>query len=132
GQFALENGDVAKAAHEFARAAALGNDADLADEAVEVAIAAKDWDLARSGIERWQQLRADDPALWQWRARLSLHDGKPDAAIADLQRLAQQPDGKGWSAISRVLVAHADKAQAGALLQKLATPEALGKKSKTW
>jgi len=132
GQFALENGDVAKAAHEFARAAALGNDADLADEAVEVAIAAKDWDLARSGIVRWEQLRADDPALWQWRARLSLHDGKPDAAIADLQRLAQQPDGKGWSAISRVLVAHADKAQAGALLQKLATPEALGKKSKTW
>lgn len=132
GQFALESGDVAKAAHEFARAAALGNDADLADEAVEVAIAAKDWDLARSGIEGWQQLRADDPALWQARARLSLHDGKPDAAFADLRRLADETDGKGWNAIGRVLVAHADKAQSGALLQKLATPEALGKKSKTW
>ena len=132
GQFALESGDVAKAAHEFARATAHSDDADLADEAVEVAIAAKEWDLARSGIERWQQLRADDPALWQSRARLSLHDGKADAALTDLQRLAHEADGKGWSAIGRVLVAHADKAQAATLLQKLATPEALGKKSNTW
>jgi tetratricopeptide (TPR) repeat protein len=132
GQFALESGDVARAAHEFARAAARSSDADLADEAVEVAIAAKDWDLARAGIVRWQELHADDPALWQARARLALHDGKPDAALEDLRRLAQQSDGKGWSAIGRVLVAHGDKAQAGTLLQKLATPEALGKNSKTW
>jgi tetratricopeptide (TPR) repeat protein len=132
GQFALESGDVARAAHEFARAAALGHDADLADEAVEVAIAAKDWDLARSGIARWQQLRADDPALWQARASIALHDGQPDAALEDLRKLAHEPDGKGWSAIGRVLVAHGGKAQAGALLQKLATPEAIGKKSATW
>lgn len=132
GQFALESGDVAKAAHEFARAAALGSDADLADEAVEVAIAAKDWDLARTGIARWRQLRADDPALWQARARVALHDGKPDVALEDLQKLAHESDGKGWSAISRVLMASADKQQAGAQLQELATPEALGKKSRTW
>ncbi len=132
GQFALESGDVAKAAHEFARAAALGSDADLADEAVEVAIAARDWDLARTGIARWQQLRADDPALWQARASVALHDGKPDVALEDLRRLAQQSDGTGWSAIGRVLIASADKQQAGKLLRELATPEALGKKSKTW
>ena len=132
GQFALENGDVAKAAREFSRAAALGNDADLAAEAVDVAIAAKDWELARSGLARWQQLRADDPALWQARARVALHDGKPDAALDDLKRLAGQADGKGWGAIGRVLIASADKAQAAALLQKLATPELLGRKSATW
>ncbi|MDE1960303.1 MAG: tetratricopeptide repeat protein [Xanthomonadaceae bacterium] len=132
GQFALESGDVAAAAREFARAAARSDDADLANEAVEVAIAAKDWDLARSGIARWQQLRADDPALWQWRARVALHDGKPDDALADLRSLARQPDAKGWSAIGRVLLASENKAQAGALLRKLATPEALGKKSATW
>ncbi|MGH8091557.1 MAG: tetratricopeptide repeat protein, partial [Rudaea sp.] len=52
--------------------------------------------------------------------------------LEDLRRLTQQPDGKGWSAVGRALGAHGDKAQAGALLQKLATPEALGKKSATW
>jgi tetratricopeptide (TPR) repeat protein len=132
GQFALESGDVGKAAHEFARAAALADDADLADVAVEVAIAAKDWDLARSGIARWQTLRADDPALWQARARIAMHDGKPDAALDDLRRLAQQADGKGWSAIGRVLIASTDKQQAGTLLKELAKPETLGKKSATW
>ena len=80
GQFALENGDVARAANEFAKAAARSDDPALADEAVEVAIAAKDWELARSGIARWQQLRADDPALWQWRARLSLERVDGEAA----------------------------------------------------
>lgn len=132
GQFALENGDVARAANEFAKAAARSDDPALADEAVEVAIAAKDWELARSGVARWQQLRADEPALWQWRARLALHDGKSDAALVDLQRLAHQSDATGWRAIGRVLLANADKAQAAALLQKLATPDALGKKSATW
>lgn len=132
GQFALESGDVARAASEFAKAAARSDDPTLADEAVEVAIAAKEWELVRSGIARWQQVRADDPALWQWRARLSLHDGKSDAALEDLQRLAHQADAKGWRAIGRVLLANSDKAQAAALLQKLATPEALGKKSATW
>lgn len=132
GQFALESGDVANAASEFAKAAARSDDPDLADEAVEVAVAAKNWDLARSGIARWQQLRADDPALWRERARIALHDGKPDAALGDLQRLAQQPDAKGWSAIGRVLAAAEDRARAGALLDGLATPQALGKKSSTW
>ena len=132
GQFALERGDVAAAAHEFAKAAALSDDPALADEAVDVAIAAKDWDLARSGIARWQQLRTDDPLLWQARARVALHDGKPDAALEDLRQLAQQPDGKGWGAIGRVLIASADKAQAAGLLHKLATPELLGRKSATW
>ncbi|MBS0556655.1 MAG: tetratricopeptide repeat protein [Proteobacteria bacterium] len=132
GQFALEGGDVQAAAREFAKAAARSDDPGLVDEAVEIAFAAKDWDLARSGIAHWQQLRADDPALWQWRASLALHDGKPDAAFADLQRLARQPDAKGWNAVGRVLIGASDKTQAGELLGKLAVPEALGKKSATW
>ena len=37
GQFALESGDVARAASEFAKAAARSDDPTLADEAVEVA-----------------------------------------------------------------------------------------------
>ncbi|MBS0570450.1 MAG: tetratricopeptide repeat protein [Proteobacteria bacterium] len=132
GQFALDGGDVAGAAREFSRAASRGADPALADEAVQVAIAAREWDLARSGIARWQQLRADDPALWQARARVALHDDKADAALEDLRRLAHEPDGKGWSAIGRVLVASGDNPQAGALLQKLATADALGEKSATW
>jgi tetratricopeptide (TPR) repeat protein len=132
GQFALERGDVDVAARDFAQAFERGNDADLADEAVRVAIAAKQWDLARRGIERWQRLRTDDPSLWQARARLALHDGKPDLALADLRRLAAQPDGAGWRDIGRILTGDEDAQRAGALLTQLATPEALGDNSPIW
>ncbi len=132
GQFALEGGDVAAAAREFSRAAARSEDPALAGEAVQIAIAARDWELARSNLARWQQLRNDDPVLWQTRAMIALHDGNTAAALADLQRLVRKPDAKGWNAIARVLVSANDKAQAADLLQTLAKPEALGNRSATW
>src|SRR6185369_4493736 len=95
GEFALNNGDLEAATDEFGKAAQESNDADIAAQATRVAIAAKQWKPAQAALDRWQKLRADDPALWQARAVLALHDGNSDAAYADLLRLAQQPEAKG-------------------------------------
>ena len=132
GEFALEHNDVAAAAQSFAQAAAICDDAQIAAQATRVAIAAKLWDLAQTGAQRWQQLNVDDPGLWQARALLALHAGKSDAAFTDLQRLAQQPDGAGWRAVAQALLTADDKVQAATLLQKLATPQSLGNKAATW
>lgn len=132
GEFALNNGDLEAATDEFGKAAQESNDADIAAQATRVAIAAKQWKPAQAALDRWQKLRADDPALWQARAVLALHDGNSDAAYADLLRLAQQPEAKGWRPITQALLDSGDKKAAADLLQRLATPELLGAKSETW
>ena len=132
GQFALAAGDLATAAREFSRAARLSDDPALAAQATRVALVAKQWDLAREDLTRWQGLRSEDADIRQSRAILALHDGKTDAAFADLARLAAEPNGKGWGAIAQVLIGAEDHDAAGALLERLVKPEQLGDKVQTW
>lgn len=132
GEFALNRGELEAASDEFAQAAQESNDPDLSGQATRVAIAAKDWKRAHSGLARWQQLKSDDPGLWQARAVIALHDGKPEAAYEDLLRLAQQPEAKGWRAISQALLDAGDKQASANLLERLATPTLLGDKGETW
>jgi len=132
GEFALNRNELDAAADEFGQAAQESNEPDLAGQATRVAIAAKDWKRAHAGLERWQKLKSDDPALWQARAVIALHDGKPEAAFADLLQLAQQPEAKGWRAIGQALLDVGDKQAAAGLLERLATPVLLGGKPETW
>jgi Flp pilus assembly protein TadD len=132
GEFALNRGELDAASDEFAQAAQESSDPDLSGQATRVAIAAKDWKRAHAGLARWQQLKSEDPGLWQARAVIALHDGKPDAAYEDLLRLAQQPEAKGWRAISQALLDAGDKKAAADLLEQLASPKLLGDKAETW
>jgi tetratricopeptide (TPR) repeat protein len=132
GQFALGSGDLPSAARDYAQASRLSDDPALAGQATHIALAAKQWDLAREDLAHWQTLRSDDPGVWQARGVLALHDQKPDAAYEDLQKLARQPEGKGWSAIAQVLLSDENKQQAGALLERIAKPDRLGDKAQTW
>jgi tetratricopeptide (TPR) repeat protein len=132
GQFALASGDLPLAAREFGRAARVSDDPALAAQATRVALAAKQWDLARDGLLRWQALRGEEPDVWQARAIIAMHDGKNDAAYEDLHRLAMQPEGGGWSAIAQALLNADDRDAAGALLDRLVKPELLGPKVQTW
>ena len=56
-----------------------------------------------------------------YRACLTLSD----AAFADMLRLAQLPEAKGWRAISQALLDVGDKKAAADMLERLATPESL-------
>ncbi|MEO8802409.1 MAG: tetratricopeptide repeat protein [Rudaea sp.] len=131
-EFALNAGDLQSASRDYSDAAQLSEDPAIAGRATRVAIAAGQWRQARATLDRWQILNAQDRDLWQVRAMLSLHDGKTDMAYADLARLAREPDGAGWKAIAQALVDPLDKQQALEVLHRLATPELLGSKARTW
>lgn len=131
-EFALNAGDLQTAARDYVDAAQLSDDPVIAGRATRVAIAAKQWRQARATLDRWQTLNTQDPNLWQVRAMLALHDGKTDAAFADLARLAREPDAAGWKPIAQALVDALDKQQALEVLQRLATPELLGDKASIW
>ena len=73
-----------------------------------------------------------DSEIWQARAQLDLHEAKADAAYEDLLHLAHEADSKGWRSILQTLLREADKTRAGAVLERLATPELLGAKAETW
>lgn len=132
GQFALAAGDLPTAARRFAQAASLSDDPALAAQATRVALAAKEWDLARQGLARWEKLRPEDSEIPPVRAALALHDGKADAAYADLNRLAIEADGAGWGPIAQTLLGAEDRDVAGSLLERLVKPERLGPKVQTW
>ena len=132
GQFALSKGDLNASAHEFAQAARVSDDPALAGQATHVALAAKQWDLAREALKHWESLRHDDPGVWQARAVIEMHDNNNDAAFEDLQRLARQPEGRGWAAIAQALLADDDRERAAAMCERVAKPERLGDNPETW
>lgn len=125
GEFALGRADLADSAKRYARAAELGGDPQIAAHATRVALAAKDWPLARASLARWRALKPDDPGQTQVEASLALSDGDPDTAFLSLSRLLAVPDQQGWRLVGQVLLGAADKAAAATLLQRLATPARL-------
>ncbi|HET8943033.1 MAG TPA: tetratricopeptide repeat protein [Rudaea sp.] len=131
-EFAVNKGDLPSAARDYAQAAQISDDPVIAGRATRVAIAASQWPQARLSLRRWQELNAQDPDLWQVRAMVALHDGKTDAAYADLLRLAHLPDAAGWRSIAQALVDALDKQQALEILHRMATAEFLGSNARTW
>lgn len=119
GEFALVDMNVDAGAHFYADAARVSEDPAVAEQATHVAIASRQWDIARATLARWQALQGDDVGIRQARAMLALHDDNADAAYADLAFLAQQPDGIGWRAVSQALLNVESKLQAGAMLERL-------------
>ncbi len=131
-EFALANGDFETATRHYAAAAAVSLDPALAEQATQIALAAKQWRRAQSALTRWQTLAPDQPGMWQARATLLLADDQTDMAYPELARLAQEPNGKGWRLIGQVLLGTSDKAAAGELLERLAKPELLGANEEIW
>ncbi|MBL8301043.1 MAG: tetratricopeptide repeat protein [Rhodanobacteraceae bacterium] len=125
GEFALGKADLADAARWYTRAAELSSDPQIAAHATRIALAAKDYALARTSLARWRSLKPDDPGQTQVEASLALSDGNPDAAFQSLTKLLAVPDQQGWRLLGQVLLGAADKSAAATLLRRLATPERL-------
>ena len=132
GEFALADADLEGAAKQYVKAAQISDDPAIVAQATRVAIAAKQWSAAATALARWTALQPNDPGVWQARAMVAMHEGHAQAAFDDLQKLAQQPDGKGWRAIAQAMVDAEDKKQASELLDRLAQPDPLGAKPETW
>ncbi len=126
GEFAWQDGRGASAAKHFMRAAELSDDPKIAEHATRVALASKEWDLARTAVARWRALDPDAAGIVQAQAALALGAGDAEQAQAMLEKLiATGEDGRKLA--GQALLASPDKQAAAAALGGIAgTPELEG------
>jgi tetratricopeptide (TPR) repeat protein len=132
GDFAIAANDLTKASDAYGRAATLSNDPKVASRATELALAIHDQDAARRALARWAVLGATPVDLAEGRARIALDSGDTAEAQRQLEILVTSGGADGWRAFGRTLVQARDAAQAGVLLERIATPERLPKDSNAW
>ncbi|HUH55133.1 MAG TPA: tetratricopeptide repeat protein [Rhodanobacter sp.] len=132
GEMALNRTDLAGAAAFFGKAMMLSNEPEVAERAAGLATAVHDDAAAQRALDRWQSLGAEPAALAAGRAQLALDRGDGDEAARQLQRLLDSGDKDAWRQLGRVLLAARDQAQAGRLLEKLATAQRLPADPKAW
>lgn len=132
GEMALGRSDLTTAAHHYGRAMLLGNDPQVAERAAMLAIAIHDDAAAARALDRWQALGGKPAAMAQARAQLALDRGDTDEARHQLQLLTATRDKDAWRSFARVLVGARDQAQAGQLLQQLATAQRLPPDPQAW
>lgn len=132
GEMALTHSDLKTAASAYGKAAQLSVDPDVAERATALALAVHDDTAVLHALARWQALGAKPAQLAQSRAELAL--GRGDAAEAKLQleRLLALGGDNAWRQFGRVLVGARDTAQAGRLLETLATSERLPDDERAW
>lgn len=132
GEMALTHSDLAAASGHYARAMAVSRDPQVAERAVQLALAVHDQATARRALARWQALGASVAQLAQARAALALDSGDGAEAKVQLQRLLASGDQDAWRKFARVLAGARDQAQAARLLEALATPQRLPGDVKAW
>ena len=131
-EMALTRNDLKGAAVRYGTAMRLSDDPQVARRAVELALAVHDEAAVRQAIDRWQALGASGADLAQARAELALSTGDTAGARAQLERLVGSGDAHAWRRFGRVLVGARDPAQAGQLLEAMATPERLPADPQAW
>ncbi len=132
GEMALADNHLALASTHYGQAMALSADPEVAQRAVQLAVASGDTDAARRGLARWQALGAAPAALIQARAELALRQGDTAGAKVQLEKLLGTGGKDVWRRFGRVLLGARDPAQAAQLLQELAVPERLPAEPQAW
>ncbi|HET6431059.1 tetratricopeptide repeat protein [Dyella sp.] len=132
GEMALTHSDLKAAAAAYDKAAPLSADPEVAERATALALAVHDDAAAQRALDRWQRLGATPPQLAQSRAELALDRGDAAAAKQQLEQLLATGGDDAWRQFGRVLVGARDSAQAGRLLEALATPERLPADERAW
>jgi tetratricopeptide (TPR) repeat protein len=132
GDFALAANDLKAASDAYGRAAALSDDPKVAGRATELALAVHDQDAANKALDRWAALGAKPSELASVRARMALDRGDTAEGQRQLEALVATGDPDAWREFGRILVTARDAAQAGVLLERIATPERLPNDSAAW
>lgn len=132
GEMALGRTDLKSAALHYGKAMAISNDPAVAERAAALAIAVHDDAAAGRALDRWQALGGKPEAMAQARAQLALDRGDTAEAQRQLRILTDSHDKNAWRSFGQVLVAARDQAQAGQLLEALATPQRLPADPQAW
>lgn len=132
GEMALAANDLTLASQHYDKAMALSDDPKVAERAAGLAIAIHDGDAAQRALDRWQLLGAPPAAMAQARAQRALDGGDAADAERQLRRLLHVGGKDAWRLFGRVLIGARDQAQAGRLLEALATPQSLPADERAW
>ncbi|MFC5436730.1 tetratricopeptide repeat protein [Rhodanobacter umsongensis] len=132
GEMALNHSDLKAASEHYGKAMALSGDPKVAERAAGLAIAIHDSAAAQRALDRWQVLGAKPAEMAKARAELALDHGDADAARQQLELLTASGAKDAWRQFGRVLVGARDQAQAGRLLEALATPQRLPGDAQAW
>lgn len=132
GEMALAGTDLKAAAQSYGKAMAISDDPAVAERAAMLAIAVHDDAAAARALDRWQALGATPAAMAESCAQLALDRGDTPEAQRQLQLLTDSRDKNAWRSFGRVLVSARDQAQAGKLLETLATPQRLPADPQAW
>ncbi len=130
--FALQDRDAATAAHDYAEAAQLSRDPDVAKRALDLALATRDEAGAARMIERWRALGAGSRQLAGARGKLALLHGDRAGAEAEFGLMLQSADAGEWKTFIAGLLDARDTALAGRVLEDLATPARLPADESIW
>ncbi|MEW9571315.1 tetratricopeptide repeat protein [Rhodanobacter sp. Si-c] len=132
GEMALGHSDLKAAALHYGKAMASSDDPAVAERAAMLAIAVHDDVGAGRALDRWQALGAKPVAMAQARAELALNRGDTPEAQHQLQILTDSHAKNAWREFGQVLLGARDQAQAGQLLEALATPRRLPADPQAW
>ncbi|WP_343204007.1 tetratricopeptide repeat protein [Luteibacter sp. Sphag1AF] len=132
GDFALARNDLPGASAAYGRAAGLTDDPKVAQRAVELALAIRDGAATQAALTRWQALGATPGQLAGTRARLALDRGDTAEAKRQLEILVSSGDTDAWRDFGRIILSARDAAQAGQLLEQVATPDRLPNDAGAW
>jgi len=122
---ALDGNDMQTAQADFARASQLSDDPDIAAQATGLALALHDSQAAQASLARWQALGADRSDVLRVKAQIALDQGNTGQARDDLLQLTADGKKSSWQTFGKVVLNARDAAQAGQLLEQVATPERL-------
>jgi tetratricopeptide (TPR) repeat protein len=131
-EFALGKGDLRAAQKGYAKASQLSSDPKVAERAVGLALALHDSAAAQQVLARWKVLGADEAGLQRARAQIALDQGRTEDAQKALMALTERGSKQDWQRFGKVLLGARDAAQAGQLLEKIATPQRLPKDELAW
>ena len=131
-EFALQNGDAAKAEADYVDAARISNDPAIASRALQLTLMTHDADAAQQMLQRRQALGASPHELALPRGQLALLRG--DRAGAEQQFGILLASGKvdDWKQFAAALLTARDSALAGRVLEDLATPDKLPSDEGVW
>ncbi|HET9485402.1 MAG TPA: tetratricopeptide repeat protein [Xanthomonadales bacterium] len=118
GEFAWQDGRAASAAKHYVRAAQLSDDAKIAAHATRVALAAKEWELARTAVVRWKALDAAAPGIRQADAAIALLTGDFSGAEKSLLDFLDGGE-EGRRLAAQVLIGSSDTEASVAAVEKL-------------
>jgi len=134
GEFLGGQGDLQGAAEEYALAAAITDDVQIAERATRIGLQAQAWQAVLQSAQRWLELADDNREALQGLAIAHLELSEAEKATAALVNLitSNEPRSRGWQLAGSVLANASETELANDVLLSLVNRDDLGDDADGW